>query len=107
MDLPQILTMSAAVLTALIAALFPFWSARGQTNATISQSITAGFQQLTDQLQQERTELQAMLDKLRAENDALMLQNRELLRRCDDMETALRFHGVEFSPTVLTPPHTP
>jgi hypothetical protein len=69
-DLAPFLTFAGVVLTAIITLVGTVLVARSKTKTDIGQSITAGFQALTDQLQQERKELTEVIEKQRIKIDS-------------------------------------
>lgn len=102
MDLAPVLTFAGAILTAIITLLGTVLVARSKTKTDIGQSITAGFQALTDQLQEERRELTEVVEKQRikieAQADKLDLiarRGQRMERHIDKLERLATLANVE------------
>jgi hypothetical protein len=102
-------TAAGAVLAAIFGALGAAYQVKSKTKVDISQSITAGFKELTDQLQEDnasqREQIKALRDQVDVyrksietlfnDTESVKVEMRLWKHRASELTRMLKDHGVD------------
>ena len=99
----QIIGAGAAVMTAMVTGVFAYFGTRSRARIDLSSSITAGFQQLTDQLQEERKDMMAIIHEQRAKIET----QQKWMRHLEGHIQRLEWHASELERLMMDAGMTP